>query len=146
MFAPVDGLLEELPLRLQKGREPVPHAEEMVDGRRRQSLAVGDLESRIEIVGSRVRQILIAVRLLDGWDQHTAAVARIARGPERGGGILPRPEMSEAQYHPCLMLRPQELQMLQMGEGMETRHACLLLHPPAFLLEAREFRRDYLYN
>src|SRR5688572_26876192 len=118
MSAPVDGLLEQLPLCLQIGKESVQYAEEMVNGRRRQALAVGGLEPRIDIVGSRVRQILIEARLLDGGDQHTEAFDRIARGPKRGGGILSRLEMAEVRGHPCLIPGTQKCQALQMGEGL----------------------------
>jgi hypothetical protein len=71
-----------------------------------------------DIIGCRVGQILVEARLPAGGDQPTEASDRIARGSERGGGILSRLEMSDVRGHPCLILGTQERQVVQMGECM----------------------------
>jgi hypothetical protein len=65
-----------------------------------------------------VGQILVEARLLAGGDQPTEAFDRIARGPERGGGILSRLKLSEVRGYLGLILGTQERQVVQMGEGV----------------------------
>jgi hypothetical protein len=80
----------------------VHHVEEVVDGRWGQAFSGGGVELHIDIVGGRMRQILIKARLPWRGNEHTEVLDSIDCGLDRGRGILPRLQVLKVAYYQIL--------------------------------------------
>jgi hypothetical protein len=105
MPAPMNRLLGDQPPLVQEAKEAVHDAQEVIDGRGGQALAVGGEEPRLHIGGSGGRQILIEARLPCRREQHAKAFERVEGALDCRGRILPRLKVRELGCHEILTMR-----------------------------------------
>jgi len=105
MPAPMNRLLGDQPPLMQEAKETVRDAQEVIDRRGCEALAVGGEEPRLHIGGPGGRQILIETRLPGRGEQHAKAFQRVEGAFDCCRRILPRLQVREVGGHEILTLR-----------------------------------------
>jgi len=105
MPAPMNWWLGDQPPLMQEAKEAVHDAQEVIDRRGCEALAVGGEEPRLYIGGPGGRQILIETRLPCRGEQHAKAFNRVEGAFDRCRRLLPRLQVREEGCHEILTLR-----------------------------------------
>jgi hypothetical protein len=109
MSAPMDGLVGELPLLLQKGTEAVQGVQAVVDGGGGEAMVVGHVKPRIAIVRCGLRDVPSDPRLVCRRQAHAEGLERAERGLDRLGGIMAGLQHREVVRHDLPAGLPQKL-------------------------------------
>jgi hypothetical protein len=109
MAAPTDGLVGELPLLLQEGKEAMQGVQDIVDGGGGETVVVDHVKPPIDIIRCGLRDVPTNPRLVCQRQAHAEGLERADRGLDRLGSIMAGLQHREVVRHDLLAMLTQKL-------------------------------------